>query len=520
MLCATAALLVTGCGQRPPPVAAPAPAAPAATQAGIAWFAGSIEQAFAAAAAQHKLVFLYWGAGWCPPCHDLQAQVFSRRDFQEKLRQFIPVHLDGDAPGAQRAGEQFQVLGYPTVLVLTAERRELARIAGGGDLGSYAEILDLALDSVRPLPEVLAGLRVGAGALSEADCRRLAWNGWDVDPREQPAQLGAALQLAAARCPAGAVPERDRLVLTAANLVASAQRAAIQAGRPPDARLAGLLDAVAALLADHQRALRAGDAVLALDDDYFFVARRVRPASVAALRANWFALMDDIEHDTRYGDSTRLESAAKRLLAARMLDPQGRIPAAVTARARATLAAFLARDYDPDTRAGVVNSAEWVLTYLDDKVALRALLEHEIASSKTPYYYMADLADLDEQQGDKAQALALLQRAYAQSSGPATRFQWGALYVAGLLRMSPADEPRIRAAAIQVLGELDGPDRIHARARARLDKLDAALGRWAAQTGHAGTLQFIGRRWRQICAALPASDPVRPECPRLVASSS
>ena len=42
-----------------------------------------------------KPVFLYWGAEWCPPCHDLKAHVFSRSDFQQKLRQFVPVYLDG-----------------------------------------------------------------------------------------------------------------------------------------------------------------------------------------------------------------------------------------------------------------------------------------------------------------------------------------------------------------------------------------------------------------------------------------
>ncbi|MEJ0099251.1 MAG: hypothetical protein WDO12_05680 [Pseudomonadota bacterium] len=41
---------------------------------------------------------------------------------------------------------------------------------------------------------------------------------------------------------------------------------------------------------------------------------------------NWFALMDSLENDARYGDSTRLDSAAKRLLAAKALDKDGRIP--------------------------------------------------------------------------------------------------------------------------------------------------------------------------------------------------
>jgi thiol-disulfide isomerase/thioredoxin len=513
-ICVVMVLQLAGCqrAQSPPEAAA---------AEGIAWFQGSIDEAFAAAAAEHRMVFLYWGAQWCPPCHDLKAHVFSRRDFQQKLRQFVPVYLDGDAPGAQLAGEHFHVLGYPTVLVLDADRREIARIAGGNDLGSYADVLDLALENVRPLAAVIAALQSDHSLqLSAADCRRLAWNGWDLDPREEPADLVATLEMAAARCPADAVAERDRLTLAATDLAASQKRADIEAGKPPGARLDGLLDAVESLLADHARALRSGELVLSLGEDYFVVERRLRPDRVAVLLANWFALMDAIENDPRYGDSTRLDSAASRVLAAKSLSKDGTIPAAVAAKARATLDAYLARDYDPDTRAGVINSAEWVLTYLGDKARLRSVLEAEISTSKSSFYYMADLADLEEEEGHVPEALALLEKAYRTSTGPATRFQWGALYAHGLLRMTPKDEGRIRVAVLDVLGELAGPDRIHARARARLDKLNAALGEWAHATHNSAILKSIAEQWQKTCAALPETDPVRGECPKLVGAAS
>ena len=87
-----AAMQLAGCHRAPS-------SAEAVTAGGIAWFQGSIDEAFAAAAGQHKLVFLYWGAEWCPPCHDLKAHVFSRRDFQDKLRQFVlDRQLLADAP--------------------------------------------------------------------------------------------------------------------------------------------------------------------------------------------------------------------------------------------------------------------------------------------------------------------------------------------------------------------------------------------------------------------------------------
>jgi protein disulfide-isomerase len=196
------------------------------------------------------------------------------------------------------------------------------------------------------------------------------------------------------------------------------------------------------------------------------------------------------------------------------------IPPDVLARARATLDAFLARSYDPDARSGIVNSASWVLEYLGDEARLRQLLQGEMANSRTPYYYMADLATLEERAGNRTEALALLDRAYRESQGPATRFQWGVLYVEGLLRMAPQDEPRIRAATLSVLGELEGPDRIHARTRGRLDRMSKSLRDWSGGAGRGATLAAIDQRWQQICAALPATDALRGECPRLMGNSA
>jgi thiol:disulfide interchange protein len=103
-------LWLAGCGRADEPTPS-SPAQSAQPVADIAWFDGSIDAAFAAAAAEHKPVFLYWGARWCPPCHELKAYVFSRPDFRDRMRQFVPVYLDGDAPGAQRLAEAFGVVG-------------------------------------------------------------------------------------------------------------------------------------------------------------------------------------------------------------------------------------------------------------------------------------------------------------------------------------------------------------------------------------------------------------------------
>ncbi len=65
------------------------------------WFAGTVDEAFALSAKEHKPVFLYWGAVWCPPCNEIKSEVFSKTRFDELMEPFIPVYLDGDTEAAQ-----------------------------------------------------------------------------------------------------------------------------------------------------------------------------------------------------------------------------------------------------------------------------------------------------------------------------------------------------------------------------------------------------------------------------------
>jgi len=505
------------------PGTAPGTAAPATSAAtsvahvdGIHWFAGDLDAAFTTAASQGKLVFLYWGAEWCPPCHDLKAHVFPRQDFQRSLQQFVPVYLDGDAPGAQRVADEFKVQGYPSVVVLNPQRVEVARISGGSDLTSYAEVLDLALASTQPVDAVLASLRTDADQqLDAAQCRRLAWNDW-FGAGAEPADNLPGLLLAAQRCPANAQADRDRLLVQAADVAATSQRAKIDKGGTPDAQLVALLTTVDQILTIPARRDAVATVLLYLAEDFFVAVRHGDAVRARRVRENYFALLDAIETDQRQSDTVRLLSAARRLSADKALSGRDQPGDAVATRARTTLDAFLARDYAPDARAGIVNSASWVLSELGDDARLRTLLEEQMQRSRTAYYYMPDVADIEERAGNIPAALQWLEKGYNESKGPATRFQWGTLYVNGLLRMTPQDEPRIRAAVLAVLGELQGADRIHARARVRLERLDAALEEWAMKTNNAATLKSVAQRWQQICGALAVDDPARTGCSALL----
>jgi protein disulfide-isomerase len=139
---------------------------------------------------------------------------------------------------------------------------------------------------------------------------------------------------------------------------------------------------------------------------------------------------------------------------------------------------MLAVKQDAYVRAGVVNSAINIYIALDDYERARDLLTLEASTSNTPYYYLGDLADVEEHFGNIDRSVQLLAEAYAKAKGPASRFQWGYNYLDGLLRMKPDDLATIEKVGAQVIAELDGPNRIHRRTLSRLNKLDAKLNEW------------------------------------------
>ncbi|MEJ0006028.1 MAG: thioredoxin family protein [Steroidobacteraceae bacterium] len=482
----------------------------------IIWYSGSVEAAFAAARTQNKPVFLYWGAKWCPPCHELKATVFSRPDFIEKLKLFIPVYLDGDDPGAQRWGDRFGVSGYPTVLVLRADQGELARISGGLDLSQYAEVLDTVLGDVKPVSTILAALKSGgARPLSHDDCRRLAYYGWDltdqVDTRF--AALAQTLSQAAARCPAGSESDKARLILTAASLAADGEAEGVTAGKAPGQRLVHLIGQVDGILKSPATANNLADAVGGLDDSFFKAVAKAAPNDVMSWGQRYSAVMDTAAGDPRFSAADHLYFLYSKLQAIKVLDPQHKVPVELSVQAHQRIDAALAVPLDEHTRASVVNAAQNILDVLGDDDRAYAITREQMAQSKAPYYYMLDLASLDEKHGHIDTAVDWLAKAYAQSQGAATRFQWGTEYLMGLIRMKPNDDATIRTVGLAVLGELDGPDRIYQRTRARLERLDHALSKWNAKgDGHADTLVALHRRMGSICGRIPQADPATATC--------
>jgi len=523
-----AATLLAACGRaQTNATASSAPRALAAhpsRPSGVAWFEGEPAAAFDLAREQRKPVFVYFGAVWCPPCQELKATIFRRKDFLDRLTLYVPVYLDGDAPDAQRWADRFHVIGYPTVLNLRSDRSEIERVSGGMDLGRYAEVLGAGIGAVRPIEDILASVKGNSASLSDDECRILAYNGWELDDAwifsdEQPqalAQLSDLIARGAERCPPAAKVERARLELTAAAAAVKLDAADLKAGKPPSPRLAALVQRTLPLLADPV-AHEFGETLLELPEGFFVAAARLDPAHTADLENRYVGLMDEFASDSRYSTPSQLWALTKKLAVVQALEPSGKAPQVMADQALQRAELVLTQVHEPYARTAAVNEVLNLLEQLGDEERSYAVLAGEVKTSATPYYYMSELGALEEKRGHKEAAIDWFARSYLDSQGQATRTQWGSRYVLALIRLRPDDETAIRNTTLQLLRELEDGDSIHGRNRRALDSLFAHLHEWGNGGVHAGALGEIRTSMDQVCRRVSRADTVPGSCAQLVA---
>jgi protein disulfide-isomerase len=173
----------------------------------------------------------------------------------------------------------------------------------------------------------------------------------------------------------------------------------------------------------------------------------------------------------------------------------------------------------PHERQAVINAAANVLMAAGLNDHAEALLLREIERSKQPYYFMSGLAELAEEDGNSAAALAWLKRAHEDSRGPATRFQWGNYYVAGLIRLTPDDAATIETQTVNMFLEMQGSNETFYQRTARgMTRLEKLLLEWNAGGDYDAQLDAIRTTVSRLCAAIPNEEASRERCEAFLAA--
>ena len=504
--------LLPACSPAPPAAATAAPAATEKAPAEIAWRHGDVDDAFAEARDSGKPVLLYWGAVWCPPCNQLKATLFKDPAFIALTRHYVPVYLDGDEEGAQAWGERFGVRGYPTLIVLDPQRNELTRLAGGNDSEALTRALTLAANRRTAIGDVLQVALTTPGKVSAEDWRVLGDYGWEVD----------ANRLAGTRAPAALLRQLSQAAPDPAlqrrfGLLALATRTGDKTALPAAerAQTKALLEAVISAPAE----VRANRDLLGYQGASLVQQASADPAQARALGNKLLAALDAADHAQGDPADARLSSVLTEIALHEQQHPGQPLPEAVKAKARERVAQADAAATTPHERQATISTAVYVLRQSGDDAAAEKLLLAELDRSQTPYYYMPELAELAEARGDTPGALAWLHKAYQGAEGPATRVQWGVLYVEGLLRLTPDDAAAIETATGEVIAELSTqPAGYHQRTRQRFERLGTALQAWGREHQGASTLGRLQTRMSATCATAAPEGEGAASCARWLKS--
>ena len=485
-----------------------------------------VTSAFAEAREKNLPLFAYWGAAWCPPCNQVKATLFARPDFIALSQRFVPVYLDGDLPGAQKLAARFKVRGYPTMILFRPDGTELTRLPGEVDARKYLQVLELGLQAPQPVKQLLAQARSAPMQLDADAWRLLAYYAWDTDEQQvlPAAQRATTLAWLARTCPADQAATCSRLLLK--SLVARTDAAPRpMARRAPD--LAASRDEVLAVLADEHLVRENLDLVTGYAGEITQLLTAADAPERERMSALWAATLDRLTADARLSQGDRMTALVSRIALARLgrTGSSAEQPAALssvliehvqreTARADREVS-------DDDERQSVIPGAAEALAQAGLLDEADRLLEAELKRSHSPYYAMLSLAAHAKQRGHTSAALGWYERAYAAAQGPATRVQWGAIYVGALIELSPDDSARITDAARRVLGELQGqPDAFYERNARSLERMSGKLLDWSRRPPVRGAAVLGPLRAQRdtLCAALPPTDPQQATCRALFAA--
>jgi hypothetical protein len=511
---AVGALMACSKSVAPPPAAESAAAArPAHAEPAIDWVNGdpaAVDAAFARAREARQPLFLYWGAVWCPPCNEVKATVFKRRDFAERARFFIPVYIDGDSAGAQKLGARFKVSAYPTMILFSPDGTEITRLPGEVDAARYMQMLALGMNAGRPAKSSLAAALARGGDATADDWRMLAYYSWDTDDGQLvPAgRLPSTLQRLAANCPAALADLGARLALR--SLAAAALAKPV-----PAVDRSAAQQRVMAVLADDAQVRENFDLVTAYPAEIVGLISAPKSDARARLAAAWDRALARLVDDATLARTDRLVAVIGRVQLARLqlTAASALLPETLQQQVIEETGAADRAASDAYERQAVISVAADALTEAGLVDRSDALLKAELPRSASPYYLMLGLAANAARRGDKAAALDWYRQAFEAAQGRATRLQWGARYVRALIELAPQDEARIDGALGDVLGELaPEPETFYGRNRAVLDHIMRQVRAWNKNRRHDAVVRHARARVLEICSRLPAATPEASAC--------
>jgi thiol-disulfide isomerase/thioredoxin len=114
----------------------------------------SFSEAQALASEQKKNIFLYFTAKWCGPCKVMELTVFPNDTISEELKdRYISLKVDADSWMGERLVKEFNVTGYPTIVIVDDAKSILKKHLGRMSEKKLMEFITTDSDADGPLQE-------------------------------------------------------------------------------------------------------------------------------------------------------------------------------------------------------------------------------------------------------------------------------------------------------------------------------------------------------------------------------
>lgn len=388
------------------------------------WFKGEVDSAFAQATKEDKLVFLYWGAVWCPPCNELKDQVFSKPEFKEMMEPFVPVYLDGDTERAQIWADQLQAYGYPTVLILDGQKQEKLRLSGTINIHEFGDAIRYAHTSRLSLEDLIDSLN--KNTLSPDDWQALSYISWEQLPQDRYSkkriwQLQKDLieKIPSSYTKVRAILAANYLTFTISLQEEEGIKDLLPLLRQSRNELLGFI------FQDHDSIIAARQFINYRSSDTLKLLFPDQKKGYEKWKQTWLKSAETIANTPKLSVDTRLWAVYPGLDIFFMeKDKNQKVPEDLKDKVIASVELANERADSKYERHAVVSGAAYLLRQVKAYENAQSLLEEELETTDTPWYYHSSLSSLARERDDHEKALYWSEKARKSAKGKATRLQW------------------------------------------------------------------------------------------------
>ncbi len=431
---------------------------------GIDWHKGSVENALELAKKNNRPLYLYWGAVWCPPCNQIKETIFKSSLFQKSIKSFIPVYLDGDNTASQFWGEKLKTSGYPTMLILSSQGSELARLPTGVPVEEYVALMEFSLEQLSSISDVIQlALEKKAGV---NEWKRLAGHSWPQDSDiniKQENLKGTFFKLWQNSLEQS--PEiQSRLYLQHLLTLKDQNNSKVI--------LKEKLGVFKAIVSDLHLYRTNRELLNGSFDDINLIFKELSDEKEVAWNETlliWKENSLKLLEDKNLSLDDRLSCLVPNVKM-KTIDNEFILKKALWADKQAVT------DYE---RQAVMSTVIYVLKSANLLKQAKDLALAEIKRSKSPYYFMSILSGIEKSAGDYAASKKWATLAWESSRGSNTRFQWGVALINFLLEEEKVNQDELFKNLELVLSEiLKSEEAFNGRNAGRFKTLAKKINDW------------------------------------------